>query len=159
MDETDESVVPAEHAGSCVVTGFHRGPDSLVVLREAVEIASKLHAHLHVVHVIGTEDYPIDPDAAEWESVAQRHVEDLRSYAADVLALTPDLTWSWLCRRGTAGQVLEDVAGAHRADMIVIGTRGDGMSAAVGRVLSGSATHWLWRHGTRPVMVVPARTR
>jgi nucleotide-binding universal stress UspA family protein len=144
------------HLGPCVVVGFHRLPDSVHVLATARDLSSRLGAHLHVLHVVGGEDYPVDPDSPGWEQAAAAHIDDLR--AAATAALGSDARkWSWGTCPGDPAKVLAELAQAHGALLVVVGTRGEGVGAAVARLVGGSVTHRLLRHGAVPVLVVPPR--
>ncbi len=56
-----------------IVVGVNRDPASQEALIVAADLARRLHAHLHVVHVVDLADYPIDPDASDWEQRAPGH--------------------------------------------------------------------------------------
>ncbi|MGN6245299.1 MAG: universal stress protein [Motilibacteraceae bacterium] len=150
-----ENEILTAHAGNCLVAGFGHGPENLAVLREGADLARRLGAHLHVVHVVDEQDFPVDPDAADWDRVGAAHVERSESYAADVLA-DADVDWSWLACHGDPANCLRRLAETHSALLVVVGTRGDGVNATISRILAGSVTHRLLRHGTVPLVVVPA---
>jgi nucleotide-binding universal stress UspA family protein len=54
--------------------GHCRDAASHAALEVAANLAVRLHAELHVVHCIDLSDYPIHPDAHDWEAQAQAHL-------------------------------------------------------------------------------------
>lgn len=54
---------PANEPSSHVVLGYRAGPPGNAVLVTGADLAARLNATLHVVHVVDLSDYPIDPDA------------------------------------------------------------------------------------------------
>jgi nucleotide-binding universal stress UspA family protein len=50
-----------------LVVGFDRDAVSRAALTVAADLAGRLAARLVVVHVVDLDDYPIDPEAADWE--------------------------------------------------------------------------------------------
>jgi hypothetical protein len=61
-----------------LVVGHRRSCGSDDVLSVAGDLARRLGAVVHVVHAISLDDYPVDPDAADWEDQAARELEDQR---------------------------------------------------------------------------------
>lgn len=55
---------------TALVLGHARDRASRRALEVAAELAQLLTAHLHVVHGIDLDDYPIDPDASDWKNQA-----------------------------------------------------------------------------------------
>lgn len=67
---------------------------SRTALDVAADLATRLHAHLHVVHANSLDDYPIDPDAADWEEQAHRVLDAQRAHVQAVLTgSTPGWTY------------------------------------------------------------------
>jgi nucleotide-binding universal stress UspA family protein len=106
------------------------------------------------VHGVNLDDYPIDPDAADWEEQARRVLDAQRSRVETVLAGSGG-GWSYHAGRGDPVGVITAVADDHDALMIVVGSRGEGAGAAIERVLGGSVSRGVLRHGRRPVLIVP----
>lgn len=139
---------------AALVVGYRPDPASRQALVVAVDLARRLDAHLHVVHVVDLSDYPIDPDAADWED---RAAETLRSEQEQVSRMLSDQTagWTYHAAHGDPVSLLETVASEQCALMVVVGTRGETMSAHLHRLLAGSVSHGLIRGRRYPVLVVP----
>ncbi|OLT14396.1 hypothetical protein BJF78_02950 [Pseudonocardia sp. CNS-139] len=147
------------------ITEVVPGPPTLVVghgrdqagdraLAVAIDLAHRLGARLHVVHVADARDYPVDPDAADWEEQGRRTLAKDRRHVERILAAT-GLTWTYEARRGEPATELTRAADEHDALMLVVGTRGEGLRAAVSRMVEPSVSHGVIRREHRPVLVVP----
>jgi nucleotide-binding universal stress UspA family protein len=139
-----------------LVVGYDRSEAGEQALSVASDLAGRLGARLHVVHVVDMNDYPIDPDRADWE---QRGVADLQEEshaAADALHAWPG-EWTYDLQRGDPVRALAEIGRRENALMIVVGTRGGGIGVALGHLLgaTSSVSHGLERAGV-PVLVVPA---
>lgn len=145
------------HPGSThptLLVGHGRDPSSDRALLVAVELGRRLGAQLHVVHVIDIHDYPVNVDAPDWaergaEAVAeeQRHVEELLTDAP--------VPWTYEALSGDPAAVLCDAATEKDALLIVLGSRGEGLRRAIGRLLDPSISHGVIKRQQRPVLVVP----
>jgi nucleotide-binding universal stress UspA family protein len=142
-------------AAAALVLGHSRDPASDRALEVAADLAMRLHAHLHVVHAIDLGDYPIDPDAADWEQQGRRTLAAEHDHVRSVLAGRP-VGWSHHAWHGDPVTLLATVAEEQQALMIIVGTRGEGFAAAVGRLVRRSVSHGLVGDGRRPVLVVPS---
>lgn len=138
-----------------LVLGYDRTPQSRHALGVATDLATRLGAHLHVVHTVDLRDYPIDPDSADWEEQGRATLADEVGGVQTALAGWLG-QWTYHQERGDPVCVLLAIAATHDALMIVVGTHGAGMGAALQRLLGGaqSVSHGLMRHH-RPVLVVP----
>jgi nucleotide-binding universal stress UspA family protein len=116
---------PFPAAEPTLLVGHGRDPSSDHALAVAVDLARRLGARLHVAHAICLDDYPIDPDAADWEEQGAAGVAEQRRHVEQLLADTP-VRWSYEARRGEPGVVLARAAAKQDALMIVVGTRGEG---------------------------------
>jgi nucleotide-binding universal stress UspA family protein len=141
-------------AGPTLVVGHGRDPSSDRALHTAVDLGRRLGGRLHVVHVIDLNDYPVNLDAPDWgdrgaEAVAaeQRHVEHLLADAG--------VAWSYEALHGDPANVLCTAAKEHDALMIVVGSRGEGLRRALGRLMDPSISHGVIQRQDRPVLVVP----
>jgi nucleotide-binding universal stress UspA family protein len=134
-----------------LVVGYDRHPAAQSALRTAAELADRLRARLLVLHVVDLEDYPIDPDAADWEACAERAVSAERA-SAEALLAGHRLPWSFQVDRGEPGQRVLELAARHDALMIVIGVARHEWAA---HLLTGSVAKQLTRHTDRPVLLVP----
>jgi nucleotide-binding universal stress UspA family protein len=139
-----------------LVVGYDRSDASHRTLTVATDFASRLGARLHVVHVVDLNDYPVDPDSADWEQRGLAELEDEFQVATAALHDWPG-EWTYDVQRGDPVHALAEVAKREGALMIVVGTRGGGLGTALGRLLGGpwSVSHGLERAGI-PVLVVPA---
>jgi nucleotide-binding universal stress UspA family protein len=153
-NSSDQTMAQSTSA-TTIVAGHGRDPSSEPALAAAVDLASRLGAHLHVVHAVDLDDYPVDSDAADWEEQGERELAEQRAHVEAVLAQA-GITWSYDTRRGDPADVLAIAADEREALLIVVGTRGEGMRAALERLLSRSVSHGLIRRQHRPVLVVPA---
>jgi len=161
---TDQAIPHAPAGGNTgrgaptVVVGHNPSPAGEQALGVAADLARRLHAHLHVVHVTDLADYPIDPDLPDWEAEAEMNLDEQRRQVTGALRDQPD-GWTYHARRGSAVTVLAKVADEHDALMIVVGTRGEGAGAVVQRLLRASVSHGLIRQQLRPVLIVSAPDR
>jgi nucleotide-binding universal stress UspA family protein len=139
-----------------LVVGHSRDPASQQALRVARDLAERLGARLHVVHGIDLGDYPIDPDAADWEEQAERTLAEQHDQVQAALATCPQ-EWTYRADRGGPVGLISGVAEEKNALMIIVGTRGGGLGSAIERMLSGrSVSRALIRRQHRPVLVVHA---
>lgn len=137
-----------------LVLGHGRDPASAHALRTAADLSQRLHAHLHVVHGVNLDDYPIDPDGADWEQQTQRALDEQRRQVNEALAGT-GRGWTYHASRADPVRLITAVAEEHHALMIIVGTRGEGFGATMERLLGGSVSHGVIRAQHRPVLVVP----
>jgi nucleotide-binding universal stress UspA family protein len=141
-----------------LVVGHDRSPESDHALVVAIDLARQLQAFLHVVHAVGLDDYPINPDATDWEQQAANVLEAQRRTVEDLLTgFAPQ--WRYYTARGDPVELLVAVAEAHDALMIVVGTRGGGLAAALARMLGRSVSRQVALRQRRPVLVVPSSQR
>lgn len=138
-----------------LVVGHSRDPSSDLALAVAVDLAGRLGGRLHVVHVVETEDYPVDSDAADWEGQATEVVAEQRRRVEAQLA-DAGVPWSYEDRRGDPAGELAQAARERDALMIVLGTRGEGLRQALSRLLEPSVTHGVIHRQRLPVLVVPS---
>jgi len=137
-----------------LVVGFDRCSSSHVALRFAIDLAVPLNAHLHVVHIVDLEDFPIDPDSADWEERLADALAQERAQACGLLGELPG-NWTYYAQVGDPAHVLAMLADAHDALMIVIGSARGGLLSALDRAVGESVSAHLVRHARRPVVVVP----
>jgi nucleotide-binding universal stress UspA family protein len=88
-----------ETADTSLVLGHSRHASADLALHFAVDLAQRLHADLHVVHAVDLFDYPVDPDAADWEQQAHRALAEQRRRVEAALA---DSSLSWTYQPVTA---------------------------------------------------------
>lgn len=138
---------------AAMVVGFDRSGASLAALEKAAEIGRRLGAELHVLHAVDLSDYPIDPDADDWESQAANRLEEERRTVAIALAGYP-YGWSYAALRAEPAEVLNRVAEQVDALMIVVGVRSHGWGHLFERLAGPSVSHRLMNHAHRPILVV-----
>jgi nucleotide-binding universal stress UspA family protein len=138
-----------------LVVGHSRDPASQEALCVARTLGLRLGARLHVVHGITLRDYPVDPDAADWDEQAERTLAQQRTQVQTALA-TFRQGWTYSVARGDPVRLICEAAEENDALMIIVGTRGEGIGPAIERLLGGSVSHGLIRRQHRPVLVVPA---
>ncbi|PZG25589.1 universal stress protein [Spongiactinospora gelatinilytica] len=134
-----------------LVVGFDRHPAARTALETAASLALRLPARLLVAHVLDLDDYPLDPDAADWEAAAGQAVAAERAQAAELLTGHP-LPWTFQVEHGEPAPRLLDLAARHDALMIVIGAARHELGA---HLLTGSVARHLTQHADRPVLLVP----
>ena len=143
---------------TALVVGHDRFPESDHALTVAIDLARRLQAFVHVVHAVSLDDYPIDPDADDWEQQAANVLDEQGRTVERLLAgIVP--RWSYHTGRGDPVELLAAVAEAHNALMIIIGTRGGGLAAALARTLGRSVSRQMALRQCRPVLVVPSPRR
>lgn len=137
-----------------LVVGY--APDEVgeAALGVAVDLARRLDAHLHVVHVVDLHDYPTDPDRSDWEDEGEAAVARIEDRVRTTLAAQP-AGWTYHAWRGAPAVLLARVAEENHALMVVVGTHGDGFAEAIRRLISASVSHSLVRHCRRPILIVP----
>jgi nucleotide-binding universal stress UspA family protein len=148
---------PREHTpdgGVVVGHSRHRGSDDAVLV--AARLAVRLAVPLHVVHVMATDDFPVDPDSWDWEADGARAVEEQAQALATMLGGVPVL-WDHRVHQGDPAMVLVEVAEDVDAPFIVVGTHGTGRARVQSAMLGHrSVSHAAIGRGLRPVVVVPA---
>ncbi|MCD2195269.1 universal stress protein [Actinomycetospora endophytica] len=145
----------AEPDGGVVVGhSRHRGSDDAVLV--AARLAVRLAVPLHIVHVVATDDFPIDPDSWNWETDAARAVEEQAQALLELLAHAP-VVWDRRVRQGDPASVLLVVAEEVDAPFVVVGTHGTGRARVQSALLGHrSVSKAAIGRGSRPVLVVPA---
>ena len=145
---------PFPTADPAVLVGHGRDPSSDHALAVAVAFARRLGARLHVVHAICLDDYPIDPDAADWEEKGAAALAEQRRHVEQLLADSA-VPWTYEARRGEPAVALTRAATEHKALMIVVGSRGEGLRRALARLADPSVSHGVIGYQHYPVLVVP----
>jgi nucleotide-binding universal stress UspA family protein len=141
-----------------LVVGFDGFPESEHALGAAADLAARLHAFVHVVHAVSLDDYPVDPDADDWEEQLAGVLEDHRRTVGSLLAGVAR-GWTYQAERGNAVELVAGAAEAHDALMIVLGTRRGGLGQPIDRLLHPSIPAQVIRRQHRPVLVVPLPPR
>lgn len=136
-----------------LVVGHSHAPASQEALRVAKVLARSLNAHLHVVHGVTLGDYPVDPDASDWEEQAERTLAKQHEQVRTALIGCPQ-QWSYRVARSDPVSLISSVAEENDALMIIVGTRGQGVGPTIERLIAGSVSHGLIRRQDRPVLIV-----
>lgn len=132
------------------------------VLQTSVELAAALHAELKLFHSVEPEPsytvYGFSPDEfpamqAYQRQARQRALSQLEALRDGVSAAIPSCTVS--VTEGAALQSLLDFSRAEQADLVVMGSHGHSVIAAL---LLGSVAEGMLRKSRIPVMMVPAPT-
>lgn len=143
----------AGQAQTVIVVGFDRSAASLAALGKAADLGRRLGADLHIVHAVDLADYPIDPDADDWEAQATTTLESERHTVSVALVGYP-YGWSYLALRAEPAQALARTAERFDALMIVVGVRSAGWRHLLERLAAPSVSHRLIAGTDRPVLVV-----
>lgn len=139
-----------------LLVGYGHDPAADRALDVAADLAVRLGTRLRVLHVVGADDYSVDPDSATFDADAEAHLRKQHTHVDKRLSARGDeVGWEHEVRRGEPVAVLARAADDHDALMIVVGARGGGPANLLSRVLEPSVSHGLIRHQTRPVLVVP----
>jgi nucleotide-binding universal stress UspA family protein len=142
---------PVSHTS--LVVGFDRSSAGQAALRKAAEVGERLGADLHVVHAVDLSDYPVDPDAADWEQQAAKSLEEERRTVSSLLVAYPG-AWSYSALRAEPAQALIRAAEQFDALMIVVGVRTASWRHLLERLSGPSISHRLINHCHRPVLLV-----
>lgn len=138
---------------AAIVVGHDRQLESRAALQVAMDFATRLNASLHIVHVVNLDDYPIDPDSADWESYASERLAEEKSMVAECLQ-DHSRAWSYYVGRGDPARRLIRVAEENDALMIIVGSHGEGIRASLGRLVEPAVSHRLIQEARYPVLVV-----
>ncbi|WP_024793718.1 universal stress protein [Tomitella biformata] len=137
-----------------LVVGYDRHPASRSALAFAADLAGRLDAGLHVVHVVDDEDVPVDPDSDDLEAATAGRAEWARA-AADAQLAEFAGAWTYYSRHGRPAVVLAQIATDTDAAMIVLGVPRKGLMAMMERLLGESVSAAEVRLAGRPVVLVP----
>jgi nucleotide-binding universal stress UspA family protein len=130
--------------------GSEHADRALEYARGLAEGSSARLIAVHVKEIIGGRagGYPVDVDEEEVEERIQRQVKDLKDAGLDASYEQHGTT------AGGAAHAIADAAKEDGADLIVVGTRGQG---PVSGLLLGSVTHRLLHVAPCPVLAVPPK--
>ena len=139
-----------------IVVGLDDSPSSKAALHWAAEQAKSVGAVLRAVHVL---DWPYGlssagfPAPANFKELTREEVEDSyrRAITAVFDSVSPSPDWILQFASRDAGQVL--VRESDGARLLVVGTR---EYVGLGRLLTGSVSHYCLSHASCPVVAVPA---
>ncbi|HEX4017298.1 MAG TPA: universal stress protein [Frankiaceae bacterium] len=142
-----------DHDGSTqLLVGHDLQPASRAAVRFTADLAARLGAYLHVVHVVDLADTPIDADVAEWDEKARAAVEKLHSDARSLLEGF-DIGWTYHACHGDPAELLARVAEEHKVLFVAVGATGRNLTRRL--MEGGSVSRRLMKRHTLPVLVVP----
>jgi nucleotide-binding universal stress UspA family protein len=150
----------ADHAASepnraALVVGHDGHPASAAALATAIDLATRLEAHLHVIHSVTLDDYGIDPDIEEFEEQCDRNLARERQSIADALTAAA-IRWTYHEERGDPARQLATLAANVNASFIIVGASQSGI---VCHLIGGGAVPKRLLHlQARPVLIVPPGT-
>ncbi|GAA4767070.1 universal stress protein [Actinomycetospora chibensis] len=147
---------PGSEPTAHVVLGYRASPYGEAVLHHGADLAVRLGAALHVVHVVDLSDYPIDPDSPDWEQQAQKTLAAEQHDVESALADLPG-SWTYHAAHGDPVALLRQVADHYDALMFIVGSRGESAGGVISRLLGTrpSVSHGLIARTHRPVLVIP----
>lgn len=119
-------------------------------VEQAIDIAEKYAAEIHVVHVINTRKYDtsIDSQVAPLRKKGNRYLERITERIQEEgIPVTTTL------EMGRPGRILLEYVDENDIDLIVMGTRGRG---GLSHRLLGTVTNYVVTHAEIPVHVSPA---
>ncbi len=151
----------ADGSSGPLVVGFDDHSSGHHALRYAVALAARLGTRVHVVHVVGLEDFPVDPDSSTWDEDLRHRERDLEQVVRRSVDLDEG-AWGYRVMRGDPWQCLMEEAERQDAAMIVVGQHIHAhlIGAAVVRMLGAgsgaSVAANLLRRADRPVLVIPS---
>jgi nucleotide-binding universal stress UspA family protein len=137
-----------------LLVGYDHHPASHQAVLFAAQLAQALGAVLLLLHVIDLADYPIDPEAADWETASVDALLAERRQAETLLAGTT-IEWSYRIVQDDPAHALAQAAHEVDALFIVVGASSRGLAQ---RLLHGSVPQALLRKQPKPVLVVPAQS-
>jgi len=144
----------AAHDGPCLIVAVGRGMHSSQVLPTSTDLAARLRAQLHVIHVVDEADYPVDPDGPGWEERAAEELQRRERGVRDELVSFAQ-PWSYHAVHGHPGAVLRDLGNVHQPLMLIVGAGAGGVGGLLERAAFGFPSSSLLHHSDRPVLVVP----
>lgn len=139
-----------------IVVGLDDSPSGKAALNWAAEQARSLGAGLRAVHVL---DWPYGlsptgfPAPINYMDVSREELEDAYRQAITAMfeAVSPLPNWILQFASGDSAHIL--VRQSKDARLLVVGTR---EHVGLGRLLSGSVSHYCLSHALCPVVAVPA---
>ncbi|MEU5656861.1 universal stress protein [Streptomyces sp. NPDC047737] len=144
-----------------LVLAYEDALRSGAALTFAAELAGRLGATLHVVHVIDLNDYPIDPDLAESpqerqfvERAADRAYQEISDFLRKF-----SCAWTYSVETGNPVLRINQVAERHAASAIVAEASTPGLAGIFHRSLKGSVLKELVKSARRVIIVVPRHMR
>jgi nucleotide-binding universal stress UspA family protein len=105
-----------------IVVGYHPSQASLHALGVAKDFGIRMDAEVHVVHGIDLGDFPINPDAVDWEAKAAALIQAEKETVETAMADYPG-RWAYHELRKGAYEAIYQIAETFQPAMIVVGHR------------------------------------
>ncbi len=123
-------------------------------LTTALELAKRIDAEVELLVVVPSSEplFPHNPDNREAAARIDREEVERAQEALDTLARRDERITHTRVGHGTPYKVILEYAEERGAELIAMGTMGHNFA---GRILLGSTTERVLRHGHCPVLVVP----
>ena len=134
-----------------LIVGYDRHPASRAALLFGAELTAALNVPLAIVHVADLSDMVIGAEPSALTD--DRHADLERQRIAAVLS--DEVRWSYSLVGGDPVDALIEAAAQYSASIIVVGRPQQGISAAIGHIVSGAVARHLLRRSPIPVVVVP----
>ncbi len=144
MEDREMHVLPTK-----ILLATDASPDAALAARAALDIARGAGSELHVVHVWRT--LPSSRFGAYIRRELSREAGRLLDEQVEKIEAAGGAVSKKHLREGPKADEILDLAGQLGADLVVIGTRGQG---AVGRLLLGSVAEGIVYHARCPILVV-----
>ncbi len=133
-----------------IVLGYDESPGAKRALTQAVDIAGRMHETLVVVYADAPPSRMGEEFTAHTDALAEQGRQALAEATAAAEAAGVTVEVEMVPER--PAQALLDVAEAHDARLIVVGTYGE---SPLRSAILGSTPHKLLHWSTRPVLCVP----
>ncbi|MGV9711709.1 universal stress protein [Gordonia sp. NPDC003424] len=148
---------PRHRAEAALVVGWDRTEASTAAVRFSVDLAHRLTAHVHVVHVVDLDDTPIDPDSPNWGELMTATITGETAEAKELLDGLA-ASWTYHSGHGDPAKLLATVADRYSALMVVIGSPRGGLLSYLDSMLRQSVAQQMIGHRKTPLLLVPADT-
>jgi nucleotide-binding universal stress UspA family protein len=141
-----------------LVVAYESSPCSDTALEFAVDLAERLDARLHIIHVVTLADLPVDPDLAgsELEGELLRTSLDRDRADAEKIMAAFGGEWTYSNATGNAVRRINAAAGECDALAIILGMSTRGVRGVIHRLLKGSLGREMAKRSDRAVLTVPA---
>lgn len=163
--------MPVDQARPTIVVGLHDADTGRLVLTQAMDLAARLSGQLVVVHVeempiaagvglpasgmAGPPVVPAPVEPVQGAEDADRWLRDMQAEVAKDLDVDA-VPCTFQRAQGDPGHALAELAEETGAYCVVVGSRGEGVWAALGRLFRPSVSRSVLRERTIPVLVVPS---
>ncbi|QCB51272.1 universal stress protein [Rhodococcus sp. PAMC28707] len=146
---------PARTAATAeLVVGWDGRPPSTSAVEYAVDLAERITAHLHVVHIVDIDDLPIDPDSSDYETELRATLDEQARHARELLDGL-DASWTYHAWHGSPADLLDTVADEYQALMVIIGSPRGGFMSFLDSIGGMSVSHRLISRHRHPLLLVP----